>query len=97
MPGTVLKLFYHLSVQIKVFHMLNNFKIVNLFLQMYPLLERISPRTRKLELFARMHNTHAGLVLNFHDSFFGSFLMVFLKLFDWGRLLSGFEMSLDAM
>lgn len=27
---------------------------------MYPLLERISPRTRKLELFARMHNTHAG-------------------------------------
>lgn len=30
---------------------------------MYPLLERISPRTRKLELFARMHNTHAGYVL----------------------------------
>lgn len=29
-------------------------------MQMYPLLERISPRTRKLELFARMHNTHAG-------------------------------------
>jgi len=29
---------------------------------MYPMLERISPRTRKLELFARMHNTHAGLV-----------------------------------
>lgn len=28
--------------------------------EMYPLLERISPRTRKLELFARMHNTHAG-------------------------------------
>lgn len=28
--------------------------------QMYPLLERISPRTRKLELFARMHNTQAG-------------------------------------
>jgi mRNA (2'-O-methyladenosine-N6-)-methyltransferase len=27
---------------------------------MYPMLERISPRTRKLELFARMHNTHAG-------------------------------------
>lgn len=28
--------------------------------EMYPLLERISPRTRKLELFARMHNTYAG-------------------------------------
>lgn len=28
--------------------------------EMYALLERISPRTRKLELFARMHNTHAG-------------------------------------
>ncbi|XP_068642344.1 N6-adenosine-methyltransferase MT-A70-like [Aristolochia californica] len=28
--------------------------------EMYPLLERISPRTRKLELFARMHNAHAG-------------------------------------
>ncbi|XP_030500869.2 N6-adenosine-methyltransferase MT-A70-like [Cannabis sativa] len=28
--------------------------------EMYPLLERISPRTRKLELFARMHNTHSG-------------------------------------
>jgi len=33
---------------------------VDSVLQMYPLLERISPRTRKLELFARMHNTHAG-------------------------------------
>ncbi|XP_030444308.1 putative N6-adenosine-methyltransferase MT-A70-like [Syzygium oleosum] len=31
-----------------------------LFLQMFRMLERISPRTRKLELFARMHNTHAG-------------------------------------
>ncbi|BBM97852.1 mRNA m6A methyltransferase catalytic subunit [Marchantia polymorpha subsp. ruderalis] len=30
--------------------------------EMYPLLERISPRTRKLELFARMHNTHAGWI-----------------------------------
>ncbi|CAK9178765.1 unnamed protein product [Ilex paraguariensis] len=28
--------------------------------EMYPMLERISPRTRKLELFARMHNCHAG-------------------------------------
>ncbi|KAH7550121.1 hypothetical protein JRO89_XS13G0138600 [Xanthoceras sorbifolium] len=28
--------------------------------EMYPMLERISPKTRKLELFARMHNTHAG-------------------------------------
>ncbi|XP_068637019.1 putative N6-adenosine-methyltransferase MT-A70-like [Aristolochia californica] len=28
--------------------------------EMYPMLERISPRTRKLELFARMHNTHCG-------------------------------------
>lgn len=28
--------------------------------EMYPLLERISPRTRKLELFARMHNVHGG-------------------------------------
>ncbi|KAK6162224.1 hypothetical protein DH2020_002065 [Rehmannia glutinosa] len=28
--------------------------------EMYPLLERISPRTRKLELFARMHNVQAG-------------------------------------
>ncbi|KAL5208445.1 hypothetical protein ABZP36_032880 [Zizania latifolia] len=28
--------------------------------EMYPMLERISPRTRKLELFARMHNAHAG-------------------------------------
>ncbi|KAI3429013.1 uncharacterized protein J3R85_008834, partial [Psidium guajava] len=28
--------------------------------EMYPMLERISPRTRKLELFARMHNTHGG-------------------------------------
>ncbi|RVW91695.1 N6-adenosine-methyltransferase MT-A70-like [Vitis vinifera] len=38
---------------------------VNLFipLLMYPMLERISPRTRKLELFARMHNTHAGLLV----------------------------------
>lgn len=34
--------------------------IANSFWQMYPMLERISPRTRKLELFARMHNTHAG-------------------------------------
>ncbi|KAE8727326.1 N6-adenosine-methyltransferase MT-A70-like [Hibiscus syriacus] len=31
-------------------------------LHMYPMLERISPRTRKLELFARMHNTHAGWI-----------------------------------
>ncbi|PIA34803.1 hypothetical protein AQUCO_03700229v1 [Aquilegia coerulea] len=30
--------------------------------EMYPLLERISPRTRKLELFARMNNTHAGWI-----------------------------------
>ncbi|KAI4343151.1 hypothetical protein MLD38_027687 [Melastoma candidum] len=30
--------------------------------EMYPLLERISPRTRKLELFARMHNTHSGWI-----------------------------------
>ncbi|KAJ4840910.1 hypothetical protein Tsubulata_001103 [Turnera subulata] len=30
--------------------------------EMYPLLERISPRTRKLELFARMHNTQAGWI-----------------------------------
>ncbi|CAH9124941.1 unnamed protein product [Cuscuta epithymum] len=28
--------------------------------EMYAMLERISPRTRKLELFARMHNVHAG-------------------------------------
>ncbi|KAJ8555477.1 hypothetical protein K7X08_012973 [Anisodus acutangulus] len=28
--------------------------------EMYLLLERISPRTRKLELFARMHNVHGG-------------------------------------
>jgi mRNA (2'-O-methyladenosine-N6-)-methyltransferase len=28
--------------------------------EMYAMLERISPRTRKLELFARMHNTQAG-------------------------------------
>ncbi|KAK4421476.1 N6-adenosine-methyltransferase MT-A70-like [Sesamum alatum] len=28
--------------------------------EMYPMLERISPRTRKLELFARMHNVQAG-------------------------------------
>ncbi|KAK3434159.1 hypothetical protein EUGRSUZ_D01689 [Eucalyptus grandis] len=28
--------------------------------EMYPMLERISPNTRKLELFARMHNTHSG-------------------------------------
>jgi len=33
------------------------------FVQMYAMLERISPRTRKLELFARMHNTQAGCVL----------------------------------
>lgn len=31
--------------------------------QMYAMLERISPRTRKLELFARMHNTQAGCAL----------------------------------
>ncbi|KAB2054362.1 hypothetical protein ES319_A12G250300v1 [Gossypium barbadense] len=31
-------------------------------MKMYPMLERISPRTRKLELFARMHNTHAGWI-----------------------------------
>eukprot|EP01018_Ginkgo_biloba_P012826 Gb_00270 [translate_table: standard] len=30
--------------------------------EMYALLERISPRTRKLELFARIHNTHAGWI-----------------------------------
>ncbi|XP_052209531.1 N6-adenosine-methyltransferase MT-A70-like [Diospyros lotus] len=30
--------------------------------EMYPMLERISPRTRKLELFARMHNAHAGWI-----------------------------------
>ncbi|OMO79848.1 MT-A70-like protein [Corchorus capsularis] len=30
--------------------------------EMYPMLERISPRTRKLELFARMHNTQAGWI-----------------------------------
>lgn len=34
--------------------------VYTFILQMYPLLERISPGTRKLELFARMHNTHAG-------------------------------------
>lgn len=28
--------------------------------EMYPLLERLSPRTRKIELFARPHNAHAG-------------------------------------
>lgn len=28
--------------------------------QMYAMLERIMPRARKLELFARMHNAHAG-------------------------------------
>ncbi|PIN01907.1 mRNA (2'-O-methyladenosine-N(6)-)-methyltransferase [Handroanthus impetiginosus] len=28
--------------------------------EMYAMLERISPRTRKLELFARMHNVQAG-------------------------------------
>lgn len=28
--------------------------------EMYPMLERIMPRARKLELFARMHNCHAG-------------------------------------
>ncbi|KAK1618791.1 hypothetical protein QYE76_024308 [Lolium multiflorum] len=28
--------------------------------EMYAMLERISPRTRKLELFARMHNTQSG-------------------------------------
>ena len=33
---------------------------------MYPMLERISPRTRKLELFARMHNTHAGYAFLSH-------------------------------
>lgn len=31
-------------------------------LQMYAMLERVSPRTRKLELFARMHNVQAGYV-----------------------------------
>ncbi|KAL2527768.1 N6-adenosine-methyltransferase MT-A70-like [Abeliophyllum distichum] len=30
--------------------------------EMYAMLERISPRTRKLELFARMHNVHAGWI-----------------------------------
>eukprot|EP00898_Chlorokybus_atmophyticus_P004032 jgi/Chlat1/462/Chrsp103S01071 len=30
--------------------------------EMYGLLERLSPRTRKLEIFARMHNTHPGWV-----------------------------------
>ncbi|KAL5717248.1 mRNA (2'-O-methyladenosine-N(6)-)-methyltransferase [Ranunculus cassubicifolius] len=30
--------------------------------EMYALLERISPRTRKLELFARMHNAHPGWI-----------------------------------
>ncbi|AES67837.1 putative N6-adenosine-methyltransferase MT-A70-like protein [Medicago truncatula] len=28
--------------------------------EMYAMMERISPGTRKVELFARMHNTHAG-------------------------------------
>lgn len=30
--------------------------------EMYPLLERLSPGTRKLELFARTHNLHNGWV-----------------------------------
>eukprot|EP00850_Spirogloea_muscicola_P008654 SM000046S16435 [mRNA] locus=s46:794878:800281:+ [translate_table: standard] len=30
--------------------------------EMYSMLERISPRTRKLEIFARPHNTHAGWI-----------------------------------
>ena len=30
--------------------------------EMYPLLERLSPGTRKLELFARMHNLRNGWV-----------------------------------
>nr|GMC99910.1 N6-adenosine-methyltransferase MT-A70-like [Ipomoea batatas] len=30
--------------------------------EMYAMLERVSPRTRKLELFARMHNVHAGWI-----------------------------------
>lgn len=50
-----------------------------LLLQMYPLLERISPRTRKLELFARMHNTHAGynlIIFNLLDM--GIWMMILL-------------------
>lgn len=39
-------------------------------MQMYPMLERISPRTRKLELFARMHNTHAGYGILIYFSYF---------------------------
>lgn len=42
--------------------------------QMYAMLERISPRTRKLELFARMHNTQAGCAL-FTASYSASFLV----------------------
>lgn len=39
-------------------------------MQMYAMLERISPRTRKLELFARMHNAHAGYGVFIHVSSF---------------------------
>ena len=63
----------HIHVCLILFYQFNN---ENVSLQMYPLLERISPRTRKLELFARMHNTHAGyvsfilsLLFSFHEGF----------------------------
>lgn len=49
------------------------------YLQMYPMLERISPRTRKLELFARMHNTHAGYAFLTDSSAFYFFILSLLK------------------
>jgi hypothetical protein len=48
----------------KIFHFKKEWMLQICFgVQMYAMLERISPRTRKLELFARMHNTQAGCAL----------------------------------
>jgi hypothetical protein len=48
----------------EIFHFNNEWMLQIYFgVQMYAMLERISPRTRKLELFARMHNTQAGCAL----------------------------------
>jgi mRNA m6A methyltransferase catalytic subunit len=48
----------------EIFHFNNEWMLQICFgVQMYAMLERISPRTRKLELFARMHNTQAGCAL----------------------------------
>ncbi|GFQ03156.1 probable n6-adenosine-methyltransferase mt-a70-like [Phtheirospermum japonicum] len=50
--------------------------------EMYAMLERVSPRTRKLELFARMHNAQAGceVIANILWLIIGVVILTFLNL-----------------